>query len=70
MTRAAQTIATEAIALTPAERAEVAAAILDSLGAPARSDEEVRHLLQQRSADLASGRDKGLTFEDVFGEPL
>ena len=70
MTRAAQTIANEAIALTPAERAGIAAAILDSLGPPARSDDEVRELLQRRSADLASGRDPGLTFEEVFGEPL
>jgi putative addiction module component (TIGR02574 family) len=68
MTRAAQTIATEAISLTPTERAEVAAAILDSLGAPSRSDDEVRQLLRQRSEDLASGRDAGLTFEEVFGE--
>jgi putative addiction module component (TIGR02574 family) len=70
MTRTAQMIVSEAIALTPTERAEVAAAILDSLAAPAHSDEEIRAKLQDRSAVLASGEDPGLTFEEVFGEPL
>lgn len=70
MTQAARTIASEAIALTPAERAEVAAAILDSLSGPQKSDAETRVLLQQRSVDLASGKDQGLSFEDIFGEPL
>ena len=70
MTLAAQTIASNAIALTPAERADVAVAILDSFAVPVRSGDEVRELLQQRSRDLASGKDPGLTFDQVFGEPL
>lgn len=69
MTRA-QALASEAIALTPSERAEVAVAILDSLDGPVRSDAEVQALLQKRSADLTANRDRGLSFEDVFGEPL
>ena len=70
MTRNAQTIATEAIALAPAERAEVAVAILDSFPAPTFSDDEVRELLKRRSADLASGKDRGVSFEEIFCEPL
>lgn len=69
MTRA-QVIASDAIALTPSERAEIAAAILDSLEGPARSDAEVSRLLQERSANLATGKDRGISFEEVFGEPL
>jgi putative addiction module component (TIGR02574 family) len=64
-------LAQEALALMPAERYELAILLMDSL-APEdpRSDAEWCKILQRRFEDLQSGKDPGLSFEEVFGEKL
>jgi putative addiction module component (TIGR02574 family) len=61
-------LAEEALSLPPEQRQQLANLLLDSLKADSRSDEELRDMLRSRLADLESGRDPGLTFDDVFGE--
>jgi hypothetical protein len=61
-------LAEEALALLPAQREQLAKLLLDSLKPDATSDEEVSAMLRLRLADLQSGKDGGLSFEDVFGE--
>ena len=36
----------------------------------AHIDDAIRHELRSRLAKLQTGEDPGLSFEDVFGEPL
>jgi putative addiction module component (TIGR02574 family) len=62
-------LAEEALALPPAQRADLARLLIDSLEGDRRSDDEIRMELQRRLAALKEGRDKGLSFEDVFGKP-
>ncbi len=62
-------LAEEVLALPPAQRAELAKLMLDSLTDDGRSDDEIRAMLRSRLDSLKSGRDPGLSFEEVFGEP-
>ena len=61
-------LAEEALSLPPAQRAELARLLMDSLDEKGKSDEEISAMLRSRLADLKSGKDTGLTFEEVFGE--
>ena len=61
-------LAEEALALPPTERAELARLLTDSLKDDGKSDEEIAAALRARLADLKSGKDRGLSFEEVFGE--
>ena len=61
-------LAEEALALPPDQRHELAKLLLDSLKPGGPSDDELRAMLRSRLADLKSGKDRGLSFEDVFGE--
>lgn len=63
-------VAEEALALAPAERADLAKLLIQSLDDDPRSDAEIRADLIRRFRDLVSGEDSGLTFEQVFGSPL
>lgn len=62
-------LAEEALALPAAERETLARLLLESISPDRRSDEEIRKELTSRLARLQSGEDKGLTFDEVFGEP-
>jgi putative addiction module component (TIGR02574 family) len=61
-------LAEEALSLPAAQRAELARLLMDSLAETGKSDDEIRAMLRTRLADLRSGKDAGLSFEDVFGE--
>jgi putative addiction module component (TIGR02574 family) len=63
-------VAEEALSLSPTERVELAKLLIQSLEGDGRTDEEIRADLDRRLADLISGKDSGLTFEQVFGSPL
>lgn len=60
-------IAEEALSLLPAERAELAKMLIQSLEDDPRTDEEIKADLARRLKDLISGKDPGLKFEEVFG---
>jgi putative addiction module component (TIGR02574 family) len=66
------TLATQALDLPAPERAQLALLLFDSVEGesanlwPGALVDELR----RRSADLRSGKVKGLTSEEVFGEPL
>ena len=62
-------LAEEALSLPPEQRHQLAQLLLDSLKDSGPSDEEVRAMLKSRLDDLRSGKDRGQSFEDVFGEP-
>ena len=59
----------EALSLSPAERADLAKLLIQSLQDDPRTDSEIKADLAQRLNDLISGKDAGLTFEEVFGSP-
>jgi putative addiction module component (TIGR02574 family) len=61
-------LAEEALALPPAQREELAKLLLDSLKSGGATDEELSAMLRSRLADLRSGKEAGLSFDDVFGE--
>ncbi len=62
-------VAEEALSLSPAERADLAKLLIQSLENDRRSDAEITAELNRRFADLISGKDSGLNFEQVFGSP-
>ena len=62
-------VAEEALSLSPAERADLAKLLIQSLESDGRSDAEIAAELNRRLADLTSGKDSGLNFEQVFGSP-
>ena len=64
------TVAEEALSLSPAERAELARLLIQSLENDPRTDDEIKADLTRQLEDLISGKDPGLTFEQVFGQPL
>jgi len=64
------TVAEEALSLSPSERADLARLLIQSLEEDPRTDEQIRADLTRQLDDLISGKDPGLTFEQVFGEPL
>ena len=61
-------LAEEALSLPPEQREQLAKLLLDSVKPGGPSDEELAAMLRSRLADLRSGKDRGLSFEDVFGE--
>jgi hypothetical protein len=63
-------VAEEALSLSPAERADLAKLLIQSLHDDPRTDAEIISDLVQRLKNLVSGNDSGLTFEEVFGRPL
>ena len=42
--------------------------LMDSVRDDGRSDDEIRATLRTRLNELKSGRDPGMSFEEVFGE--
>ena len=62
-------MAEEALSLSPADRADLAKLLIQSLENDSRSDAEIRLELKRRLDDLLSGKDGGLNFEQVFGTP-
>ena len=61
-------LAEEALSLPVEQRQQLAKLLLDSLKTDGPSDEEIRKMLRSRLADLQSGKDPGMSFEEVFGE--
>ena len=64
------TVAEEALSLSPAERADLAKLLIQSLEGDRRTDEEIRAELASRLERLKLGDDPGLTFEQVFDRSL
>lgn len=65
-------LATQALDLPAAERAQLAVLLFDSVEAE-RTDlwpDPLVAELRRRSAELRAGRVQGLTSEEVFGAPL
>jgi putative addiction module component (TIGR02574 family) len=62
-------VAEEALSLSPADRADLAKLLIQSLESDHRSDAEIKSELNRRLDDLLSGKDPGLNFEQVFGAP-
>jgi len=60
-------VAEEALSLSPQERAKLAKLLIESLAGEQSTDEEVKLELQRRLNDLKSGKDSGLSFDQVFG---
>jgi len=60
-------VAEEALSLSPAERAGLAKLLIQSLEDDPRTDEEIKADLCRRLDVLLSGKDPGLTFDEVFG---
>jgi putative addiction module component (TIGR02574 family) len=56
----------EALSLSPAERADLAKLLVQSLEGDSRTDKEIKTDLTRRLDDLLSGKDSGLSFEQVF----
>jgi putative addiction module component (TIGR02574 family) len=63
-------LAEEALSLPPEQRQQLAQLLLDSLKQDGPSDEEVRTMLRSRLQDLRTGKDGGLSFDEVFGESM
>jgi putative addiction module component (TIGR02574 family) len=62
-------VAEEALSLSPAERADLAKLLIQSLEHDRHSDAEIKAELNRRLEDLVSGKDGGLSFDQVFGAP-
>jgi len=61
-------LAEEALSLPAEQRRLLAKLLMDSVSGDERSDDEIRGMLRSGLEDLRSGRDAGMTFEEVFGE--
>ena len=59
-------VAEEALSLSPDERAEPAKLLIQSLKDEPRTDAEIKSDLSHRLEELISGKDSGLTFEEVL----
>ena len=59
-------VAEEALSLSPADRADLARLLIESLEGDRRTDAEIKAELAARLAQLKSGEDSGLSFEEVF----
>lgn len=73
MTRLQQTaLTTQALDLPPLERAQLALLLIESVEEPGADvwPESLVTELRRRSEELQSGKVRGLTSEEVFGEPL
>jgi len=62
-------VAEEALSLRPPERADLMRLLIHSLEEDPRTDAEIKADLVRRLDGLVTGRDSGLTFEEVFGSP-
>jgi hypothetical protein len=62
-------LAEEALALPPELRVQLARLLIESLEGDRRTDAEIAGMLRSRLANLQSGKDSGLSFEQIFGEP-
>jgi putative addiction module component (TIGR02574 family) len=63
-------VAEEALPLSSVERAGLAKLLIQSLEEDSRTDLEIKEDLDRRLKELISGKDSGLTFSEVFGQPL
>jgi len=63
-------LAEETLALPFEQRQTLARLLADSVAHDGRDDAEIKAMLRARLDDLKSGRDKGMSFEEVFGEAL
>jgi putative addiction module component (TIGR02574 family) len=63
-------LAEEVLALPIEQRRTLAKLLMDSVIDDGRSDDQIRDDLRSRLEDLKSGRDPGMSFEEVFGEKL
>ena len=63
-------VAEEALSLSPADRAELAKLLIQSLEGDGRTDSDIKADLKQRLEQLRSGADPGLSFEEVFKTSL
>lgn len=61
-------LAEEVLALPADQRRMLAKLLMESVQDDGRTDDEIRNALRSRLDDLKSGRDPGMTFEEVFGE--
>ena len=61
------TVAEEALALSPEDRAALARLLIQSLKTDSRTDAEIKAELNSRLEELLSKKDKGLAFREVFG---
>jgi len=61
-------VAEEALSLGPAERADLAKLLVQSVEGDPRTDEALKADLTRRLDDLPSGKASGLTFSQVFGD--
>jgi putative addiction module component (TIGR02574 family) len=61
-------LAEEVLALPVDQRRTLAKLLMDSVIDDGRSDQQIRDDLQARLNDLKSGRDPGMSFEEIFGE--
>lgn len=59
-------VAEEALSLSPAERADLARLLIESLEGDRRTNEEIQVELPNRLAQHKSGEDPGVSFDDVF----
>jgi putative addiction module component (TIGR02574 family) len=60
-------VAEEALSLSPSDRIELAKLLIQSLQGDDQTDDEIKAQLNRCLEDLISGKDPGLTFEQVFG---
>ena len=63
-------LAEEVLALPVDQRRLLVKLLMDSVKDDGRSDDVIRNELSFRLNDLKSGRDPGMSFEEVFGEKL
>ena len=63
-------VAEEALSLSPAERADLAKLLIQSLEGDRRTDDAIKIELASRLEQLRSGADSGLTFEEIFNSSL
>ena len=61
-------LAEEAISLPPEQRETLAKLLLENLAGNNKTDAEIQAQLRTRLGNLKSGRDRGLGFDEVFGE--
>jgi len=60
-------LAEEALSLSPEDRADLAKLLIQSLEGNRATDDQIKIELSKRLNDLLSGKDPGLSFEEVFG---
>jgi putative addiction module component (TIGR02574 family) len=63
-------VAEEALSLAPAERADLAKLLVQSLEGDSRTDEAIKADLTRRLGALVSGKDSGLTSSQILGNAV